>query len=170
MNLAHVPTAAIVAATLFGAAVMIAWRMRESSRPVTVSKIIAPPLGMSTGFLMFVARAPRVPWTYAAVAFAVGALVLSIPLAHTSRLVRDGDRILMQRSRAFLWILLGLVAVRLVLRAYVERFVTPVQTGGIFFILAFGMVARWRVAMLRSYLRLRRASGGDVPAPAGPAA
>jgi membrane protein CcdC involved in cytochrome C biogenesis len=60
--------------------------------------------------------------------------------------------------------------VRLVLRAYVERFVTPVQTGGIFFILAFGMVARWRVAMLRSYLRLRRAPAGDVSALTGPAA
>ncbi len=61
----------------------------------------------------------------------------------------------MQRSRAFLWILLGLVAIRWVLRGWVEQYVTPVQTGAIFFVLAFGMIVRWRAAMLVRYLRLR---------------
>jgi uncharacterized membrane protein YdbT with pleckstrin-like domain len=42
----------------------------------------------------------------------------------------------MRRSKAFLWILLGLFVVRWVMRAYVERVLTPMQTGGIFFILA----------------------------------
>lgn len=155
MPLPHVPTAVLVVVTLLGAAVMIAWRMRETSTPVSLRKIVAPPLGMSTGFLMFLAPAARVSWAYAGAAFAAGALVLSIPLARTSRLVRSGDVILMQRSRAFLWILLGLVAVRFVARAYVERVLTPFQTGGIFFILAFGMIVRWRAAMLLAYLRLR---------------
>ena len=60
----------------------------------------------------------------------------------------------MQRSRAFLWILLGLVLVRTVLRVWVERTVTPMQTGALFFVLAFGMIARWRVGMLLEYRRL----------------
>lgn len=129
-------------------------RARDDT-PVSLRKIVVPPLGMSTGFLMFLAPAARVSWTYAGAAFAAGALVLAIPLARTSHLVRTGDVITMQRSRAFLWILLGLVAVRFAARAYVERVLTPVQTGGIFFILAFGMVLRWRVAMLLRYLELR---------------
>jgi membrane protein CcdC involved in cytochrome C biogenesis len=151
----HIPTAVIVLVTLLGAAVMIAWRYRESSTPVSTRKIVAPPLGMSTGFLMFLAPAARIPWSYATGAFAVGALVFSIPLARTSRLVRRGDVVLMQRSSAFLWILLGLVAVRLLLRTWVETVVTPIQTGALFFVLAFGMVVRWRVAMLLAYRRLR---------------
>ncbi len=151
----HPPTVLVVLVMLAGAAVMIAWRVRETSTPVTLRKIVVPPLGMSTGFFMFLAPAARVSLAYAAAAFAAGALVLSIPLARTSRLVRSGDQILMQRSRAFLWILLGLVAIRFVLRAYVEQVLTPIQTGAIFFILAFGMILRWRTAMLLAYLRLR---------------
>jgi membrane protein CcdC involved in cytochrome C biogenesis len=160
----HLPTVAVVVVMLAGAAVMIAWRLRETSTPVSLRKIVAPPLGMSTGFLMFVAPAARVSWAHAGAAFAAGALVLAIPLARTSRLVRRGDEIVMQRSRAFLWILLGLVAVRFVAREYVERVFTQLQTGAIFFILAFGMIVRWRVAMLREYLRLR-----DGVVAAGPA-
>ncbi len=161
MPLPHVPTALVVVVTLLGAALMIAWRVRETTTPVSLPKIVAPPLGMSTGFLMFLAPAARVSWAYAGAAFAAGSLVLAIPLARTSRLVRAGEVIVMQRSRAFLWILLGLVAVRFVARAYVERVLTPIQTGGIFFILAFGMIVRWRAAMLLAYLRLR-----DGPPPA----
>ncbi len=65
----------------------------------------------------------------------------------------------MQRSRAFLWILLGLFAVRLALRAYVERVVSPMQSGGLLFLLAFGMILRWRVGMLLEFRRLTSPSG-----------
>lgn len=154
-SLAHVPRALIVLASLAGAAVVMAWRFRESRRPVTTRAIVAPPLGMSTGFLMFLAPAARIPWAWAGAAFALGALVFSVPLARTSRLARVGDTVVMERSKAFLWILLALVAVRFALRAYVEQVVTPIQTGAIFFVLAFGMILRWRTAMLLAYLRLR---------------
>ncbi len=158
MPIAYLRPLFTLAATLAGAAAMIAWRMRETTTPVSTRKIVVPPLGMSTGFLMFLAPAPRVPWTWAGVAFLVGAIVLAIPVARTSRLVRQGDVVLMQRSRAFLWILLALVAVRLALRAWVEQYVTPIQTGGLFFILAFGMILRWRVGMLLTYRRLQRSA------------
>jgi membrane protein CcdC involved in cytochrome C biogenesis len=155
LNLGHIHPALLVVVTLLGAAGMITWRLRETRTPVSTRKIVFPPLGMSTGFLMFLAPATRVPWTHASAAFALGALVFSIPRSHTSRLTRSGGAIVMQRSKAFLWILFGLVAVRLVLHTYVERLVTPVQTGALFFILAFGMVLRWRTSMLLAYLRLR---------------
>ncbi len=165
----HLPLALVALVTLAGAAAMLAWRVREARTPVSTRKIVVPPLGMSTGFLMFLAPAARVPWAWASAAFAVGAIVLAIPLARTSRLVRTGDVVWMQRSRAFLWILLGLVAVRTALRAYVEQVVTPLQTGALFFVLAFGMIARWRLGMLVEYRRLL-ATPAPVDAEDAPAA
>lgn len=154
----------LVIASLAGAAAVIVWRFRETSSPVSVRKIIVPPLAMSTGFFMFLAPATRVPLLWAVGAVLLGALVLSYPMAKTSRLTRDGDRILMQRSRAFLWILLGLVALRFALRAYVEQYLSPLQTGALFFLLAFGMIARWRATMLIEYLRLRTTAPAPAPA------
>lgn len=156
MPFLHVHPLLMATAMLAGAGAMIAWRVRESSAPVTARKIVAPPLGMSTGLAMFALPATRVPWTWAASAFVAGALLFAIPVVRASRLVRCGDEIRVRRSRAFVWVLLGLVAVRLALRAYVERFVTPPQTGGLFFLLAFGAVLRWRAGMLLEFLRLRR--------------
>jgi membrane protein CcdC involved in cytochrome C biogenesis len=155
MAIDHLPRLLVAAVTLAGAAVMLAWRMRETRRPVTTRAIVAPPLGMATGFFMFLAPAARIPWAWAIAAFALGALVLAIPLSRTSRLALVGDTVVMQRSRAFLWILLGLVAVRFVAREWVEQRVTTLQTGAIFFVLAFGMIFRWRTQMLLAYLRLR---------------
>ena len=155
MPFPHVHPALVILGTLAGAGAMIAWRVRETSTPVSLGKIVAPPLGMSTGLAMFLWPAFRVPWSWAAASLLLGAIVLSIPLGRTSRLVRSGDVVLMERSRAFLWILLGLVAVRLLLRTWIEHVVSPAQTGGLFFLLAFGTIVRWRAGMLRTYLRLR---------------
>jgi len=157
----HVPAALAVIASIAGAVAILTWRLRETRTPVSTRKIVLPPLGMSTGFSMFAHPATRVPWAWALAAFFAGALLFSYPLARTSTLVRSGSVILMRRSRAFLWILLGLFAVRYALRAYVERYVTPMQAGALFFVLAFGMIVRWRAAMLLQYRRLRAS-----PAPA----
>ncbi len=144
-------------AALVGAAAMLLWRFRETTRPVTLRKIVGPPLGMSTGLGMFLVPATRVPWSWAALAFVSGATLLAIPVSRTSRLVRRGDVVLMERSKAFLWILLALVAARLLLRAYVGRFLSAPQTGGVFFLLAFGMIVRWRIGLLLAYRRLAAA-------------
>ena len=155
ISLAHIPPALAAAATVAGGLGVLLWRVRETATPVSTRKIVIPPLGMSTGFFMFLAPPTRVPWAWAATAFAIGALVLAIPLERTSTLVRKGDVVVMERSRAFLWILLGLFAIRLVAHEWIEQYVTTVQTGAIFFILAFGMILRWRVGMLREFLRLK---------------
>jgi membrane protein CcdC involved in cytochrome C biogenesis len=140
--------------SLVGAAVMLTWRVRETTRPVTAAKILLPPLAMSTGFLMFLGPPARVPWTWAIGAFLAGAIFFAYPLARTSELSRAGDAIMLRRSRAFLWILLGLLAVRLALRSYVEDLVSPIQTGALFFVLAFGTILPWRVLMYRRYRRI----------------
>jgi membrane protein CcdC involved in cytochrome C biogenesis len=142
-----------VVGSLVGAAVVLIWRIRETKRPVTAPKILVPPLGMATGFSMFAVPEMRVPVLWGLAAFAAGAIFLSHPLIRTSALTREGGAIMMRRSRAFLGILLGLVALRLLLRAYVEQYVSTTQTAALFFLLAFGMLLPWRIAM---YLRYRK--------------
>ncbi len=137
--------------SVVGLAGVLAWRVREGRTAVTVRKIIIPPLGMATGFSMFLVPAFRVPWTWALVAFLVGAVLLAWPLLATSRLVRAGDAIMMQRSGAFFLVVVVLAAIRYFARGYFDSVMSLEQTGGLFFILAFGMILRWRLKMLHQY-------------------
>jgi membrane protein CcdC involved in cytochrome C biogenesis len=89
------------------------------------------------------------------IAFVLGATLLAYPMLKTSRLVREGDTIFLKRSRAFLGILLGLIAIRFGAREYVGQYVDAIQTGSIFFVLAFGMIVRWRTLMYLEYKKLR---------------
>src|ERR1700746_1855145 len=84
-----------------GAVVVIMWRLREARSAVSLRKIIIPPLGMATGFSMFVDSAFRVPWSWAGVAFLTGAAVLAWPLLLTPRLDRQGETVRMKRSSDF---------------------------------------------------------------------
>jgi membrane protein CcdC involved in cytochrome C biogenesis len=149
--------ASTLIATLVGSAAVLVWRIRETQQPVTAKKILIPPLGMATGFSMFLVPQTRVPLAWGFAAFFAGALFLAYPLVHTSALTRSGEAILLKRSRAFLWILLALVAVRIAARSYVERYVDAVQTGSLFFLLAFGMLLPWRIVMYLRYRALARA-------------
>lgn len=145
-----------VSAAILGAAAVLVWRLHESTRPVTARSIIIPPLGMSTGFSMFAARAFRVPWQWGIGAFVLGAVIFGYPIVKTSRLTRRDGVIMMQRSRLFIAILFGLTAVRLALRSYIGHIISVQQTAGLFFIVAFGMIVRWRTAMYLEYRRLTR--------------
>ena len=102
----------------------------------------------------FIAPPFRFPFPWGVAAFLIGAVALAWPLLRTSKLVRQGDVVMMQRSTAFFTVVLVLAAIRIVARAYFDRFLTVEQTGGIFFVLAFGMIVRWRVNMLLEYRRL----------------
>ncbi len=146
-----------VAVAVVGFFAVLLWRLREGRRPVTPKAILIPPLGMSTGFCMFLLPVFRVPWLWALAAFLVGALVLSYPLIRTSRLVLEGDTVTMHRSKFFFLVVLVLAAVRYFARDYIGEFVTLQQTAGLFFILAFGMIAAWRLSMWREYKGLFRA-------------
>ena len=145
------PPISSVIASLFGLVAVTVWRLRESKRAVTLKKIIIPPLGMATGFSMFIVPAFRVPWAWAGLAFLLGAVALAIPLVMTTRLERQGNVVMMRRSNAFLAVLFGLAAVRFLARGYFDTVLTVQQSAGIFFILAFGMIVRWRGKMLADY-------------------
>lgn len=157
----------LLVSSVIGAALVLAYRVRESQRPITQRKIVIPPLGMSTGFSMFMYAPARIPALWAASAFLLGALVFSYPLVKTSKLRREGEHVMLRRSRAFLWILGGLVVVRIALRTYVGQYVSPLQTASLFFVLAFGMVLTWRGRMLIDYMRLH-ADGAGLADPLGP--
>lgn len=152
------PGTSAVAAILGFFAVLL-WRLREGRRPVTLKTILIPPLGMSTGFCMFFIPVFRVSWIWALGAFLVGALLLSYPLIRTSRLVLEGDTVMMRRSKIFFAVVLVLAAIRYLARDYIGKIISIEQTAGLFFILAFGMVLAWRTSMYFEYKRLFRPDG-----------
>lgn len=149
-------------APVVGGSAVLAWRIRETRTPVTTRKIVIPPLGMSTGFAMFAVPSMRIPWSWTIGAFLVGALVLAVPLARTSTLERSGDVVLMRRSNGFLLILLVLLAIRVALHEWIGELLPPKQTGSLFFVLAFGMILRWRLGMLVRFRRLVDEPGDRV--------
>ena len=61
---------------------------------------------------------------------------------------------MMRRSSAFFAVVVGLAAIRYFARGYFDSILTLEQTGGLFFILAFGMISRWRLRMLSQYRTL----------------
>jgi len=143
----------------FGAAVVgtlaiLVWRVQESRRPVSLKSLVIPPLGMSTGFSMFIVPAFRIPWTWGLAAFVLGALVFAYPLVSSPQLTIEDGLIMMRRSRWFLVVILALAAVRLGLRQYISSIITVQQTAGLFFVLAFGMIVRWRTTLLLEYRKL----------------
>lgn len=143
-----------VVASLIGLAVILAWRVREGRRAVTLRKIIMPPVGMAMGFCMFLVPVFRVPVAWALCAFVIGASVLSYPLLRTSRLIRDGDAIMMQRSNFFFLVVIVLAVVRILARDYIGKILTVNQTSGLFFVLAFGMILTWRGRLYLQYRKL----------------
>lgn len=153
-----------IASTL-GAAIMattmIFVRMRASKKPASVKKIILPPFFMSTGALMFVFEPFRVEWIQVLEAFSVG-VFFSIFLIKTSTFeVRDQD-IYLKPSKAFVFILFGLLILRIILKLIIGQTVSLGETSGMFFLLAFGMILTWRIAMLVKYIRLQRKLDASV--------
>ncbi|GIP36776.1 protein CcdC [Paenibacillus sp. J31TS4] len=145
---------------LFASSVIVV-RLKAANRPVTARKLIAPPLGMSTGFLMFVAPITHIPVLWGLGAFLAGALLFSPPLIATSKFYTSGSQVYMKRSIAFAFILIGLLAVRTLLHGYLENYMTIPQTGALFFLLAFGMLLPWRVVM---YWRYKQFSSKETAA------
>ena len=143
--------------SLLGLCAVLLWRYREGRSAVTARKLLIPPMGMATGFCMFFVPAFRFPLTWAIGAFLTGAILLAWPLLATSSLRREGNAIMMKRSGAFFAVIIVLAAVRYFARGYFDSFLTLEQTGGLFFVLAFGMILRWRTSLYLSYRALTNA-------------
>jgi membrane protein CcdC involved in cytochrome C biogenesis len=140
--------------SLAGLAGVLAWRVREGRSPVTLKKIVMPPLGMATGFCMFLVPQCRIPFTWGIGAFLIGAVIFAYPLLLTSDLHLKDGVIMMKRSSAFFAVIIVLALVRYLARGYFDRFLSLEQTGALFYLLAFGMILRWRAKLFLAYRAL----------------
>ena len=62
----------------------------------------------------------------------------------------------------FFSVIVLLAAIRLLARGYLDSVLTVQQTGGLLFVLAFGMIVRWRTRMFLEYHKLTRAEASEV--------
>ncbi|MFX3636419.1 MAG: CcdC family protein [Candidatus Pristimantibacillus sp.] len=146
---------AIIGSVMAGL-MLIILRIRAGKQPTNLRKIIIPPLGMSTGLIMFAFPMTHIAWGWGLSAFGTGLLIFAFPLIVTTRLERVEEDIYVRRSKAFIFIMITLLLIRLSLHSVVEKYMSIPQTGAIFYLLAFGMIIPWRLAMLSDWVRLHR--------------
>lgn len=141
-----------------GGLLVLLWRFEETKRPLTRPRILIPPLGMSTGSFMFLYPPTRLPLEWALGAFLAGATLLAWPLISSTTLKVEKEQVYLKRSRAFLVVILILLIVRIALRTQIEPYLSLLQTGSLFYLLALGMIAHWRWNMWRRFQRLSQSS------------
>jgi membrane protein CcdC involved in cytochrome C biogenesis len=139
---------------LIMAFVAFKFRMKETQRPVSAKTIILPPIFMSTGALMFIFPYFRITSYELVEALTVG-MLFSILLIKTSKFEVKENQIYMQRSKAFMFILVGLLLVRLVAKIILGATLELGTLSGMFFMLAFGMIVPWRLTMYFQYKKLK---------------
>jgi membrane protein CcdC involved in cytochrome C biogenesis len=148
----------MITTTIFGvfmAVIILIVRLRASRKPANTKRILLPPFFMATGFFMFVFPAFRVEPIFAIYAFLIGNF-FSIFLIKSSTFIEEDKKIYLKRSKLFIVILLSLVIIRLALKTYVNQYVSLYETSSLFFILAFGMILPWRIAMFINYQKLAK--------------
>jgi membrane protein CcdC involved in cytochrome C biogenesis len=143
-----------VIAIVMGTIVMTV-RMKAAKRPATAKKIILPPIFMSTGALMFVFEYFRVPPMQIIEAVGVGILFSTILIWTSKFEIKDGD-IYLKQSKAFIFILIGLVVIRIIAKFILSSTIDIGELSGMFWLLAFGMIVPWRIAMLLQFNKLKK--------------
>ncbi|WP_110111890.1 cytochrome c biogenesis protein CcdC [Bacillus sp. CGMCC 1.16541] len=140
---------------IFMALLMLFIRMKAAKKPVNAKKIILPPIFMSTGALMFIHPMFRLTTAEVLEALLVG-MIFSLFLIKTSNFEVKENQIYLKRSKAFVFILIGLLIIRIMAKLYLSATIDVGQLGGMFWVLAFGMIVPWRVAMYYSYKKIER--------------
>lgn len=130
-------------------------RIKSSAKPATAKKIILPPIFMSTGALMFFVPMFRVTGAEFLEAITVG-MFFSIFLIKTSKFEIRGNDIYLKRSKAFVFILIGLLVLRIGMKTILSSSIDYGSLSGMFWILAFGMIVPWLVAMYLSFRKLSK--------------
>lgn len=140
---------------LIMAIIVIVIRMKATNYPVTKKKIILPPIFMSTGAFMFIFPYFRISLLQLLEAFIVG-ILLSIFLIVTTKFERNGNKIYLKRSKAFPIILVSLLIVRIGLKLYFSQTIDIGELGGMFWVLAFGMIIPWRIVMYLQFIKIEK--------------
>lgn len=128
-------------------------RIKSSDKPASPKKIILPPIFMSTGALMFLFPIFRVTGEEFLEAITLG-VIFSIFLIKTSKFEIKNNEIYLKRSKAFVFILIGLLVIRIAMKSILSTTIDYGALSGMFWILAFGMIVPWRIAMFLSYRKL----------------
>lgn len=135
------------------ATLVIIVRIKAAKKPATLRKIILPPIFMSTGSLMFLFPMFQVTPLQVIEAVSVGA-IFSIFLIKTSQFEVRENEIYLKRSKAFIFILFGLLILRIILKSLLSATIDVGELSGMFYLLALGMIIPWRVAMFLSFKKL----------------
>ncbi|MEX3746911.1 MULTISPECIES: CcdC family protein [Lysinibacillus] len=143
-----------IMAIVMGSFVMVL-RMRASKKPTNEKKIIIPPIAMSSGAVMFLFEQFRVSPMEILEASAVGILFSTILIA-TSKFEVKGQDIYLKRSKAFAFILIGLLIFRIIAKMILSSSIDVGELAGMFWILAFAMLVPWRIAMLIQFKRIKK--------------
>lgn len=131
-------------------------RMKAANHPVTIKKIILPPVFMSTGALMFIFPYFRVTSIELLEAVIVGAL-FSLILIKTTKFETKGSEIYLKKSKAFIFILISLLIIRLIAKLMLSSTIDVGALAGMFYLLAFAMIVPWRVAMFFQFRKMDKA-------------
>lgn len=136
-------------------------RMKAAKKPANAKKIILPPIFMSTGALMFIFPYFRVTPLELVEAVVVG-MLFSILLIKTSKFEKRDNQIYLKRSKAFMYILIGLLIIRMAGKLILSSTIDYGQLSGMFWILAFGMIVPWRIAMYINFRKLQKELYGSI--------
>lgn len=148
----------IIASTVIAmcmAVTMIFIRLKVSKRPATVKKIVLPPLFMSTGAFMFIFPEFRISSLEMVQAIGLG-IVFSLFLIKTTSLEIKNNDIYLRPSKAFVFILFGLLIMRTIIKLIIGSTISFGETSGMFFLLAFVMILIWRLVILIKYLQFKQ--------------
>ncbi|WHZ04987.1 cytochrome c biogenesis protein CcdC [Neobacillus sp. YX16] len=135
-------------------------RMKAAKKPTNVKKIILPPVFMSSGAFMYVVPQFRLTGMEIIEVVILG-MLFSILLIKTSKFEIRENEIYLKRSKAFIYILVGLLIVRIALKSILSTTIDFGELSGMFFLLAFSMIVPWRVAMYLDYKNLYRQLHGQ---------
>jgi membrane protein CcdC involved in cytochrome C biogenesis len=135
-------------------------RMKAAKKPTNARKIILPPVFMSSGALMYVVPEFRLTGMEILEVVILG-LLFSILLIKTSKFEIRENEIFLKRSKAFIYILVGLLVVRIGLKTILSATIDYGELSGMFFLLAFSMIVPWRIAMYLDYKKLYRQLHGQ---------
>ncbi|MER2262996.1 MAG: cytochrome c biogenesis protein CcdC [Psychrobacillus sp.] len=130
-------------------------RAKSAKKPASAKKILLPPLFMSTGALMFVFPFFRVTLAQIGEALLIGVLFSTV-LIWTSKFEHKDGEIYLKQSKAFIFILIGLLIIRLVGKIVLSSTIDVGALSGMFWILAFGMIVPWRIAMFIQFKKIQK--------------
>lgn len=147
-------TLASIMAVFMGIGVIFV-RQKASKSPLTVKKILIPPVMMSTGALMFVLPYFRLTATEIFEALVIG-LIFSVLLVITTKYEQKDDQLYVKPSKWFIGILFALLIIRTFLKSILSMSISPGEIGGMFFLLAFVMIVVWRLSMFIKFKKFKK--------------